>query len=441
MKPACPAARPGFSCVGRLCLCFVFLAPASLSALPRDRCVARADSLFWQCQFSDAIVGYDSCLAIDSTSVAALVGRAQAARYAGHERSECLSFLERALALDSTDAMANYVYGAAWLPWMSAHEPFPAEEERQRTLQAMRYLHQALAADGGIAHARTYLWVAYLSLNQPESAAAQVRALYDENYFPAPLLEFARNLLSGLPPNAILLTNGDNDTYPLTALQAALNFRTDVAVLNTSLLNTPWYLRYARDFLKVDFRMTDGEMNSLSPRVEKGEAAYVSDQVLARLWDLVAKGKIERPLYVAITCSERNRKVLAERLALEGLAYRCVPHPPLSGQNWRVLSTNVVQVYLVTPPANFDWPQCLSPVNRQSYPRVLANYIDIYLAAAQGWLERHDDARTRDYFWKAFRYAGRVDPARLGSVVQKWRRALPDDPDAREFEEKFPTEK
>ena len=53
--------------------------------------------------------------------------------------------------------------------------------------------------------------------------------------------DFAANLLEGLPPDAILFTNGDNDTYPLIYLQDVEGVRPDVQIVNRSLANTFWY--------------------------------------------------------------------------------------------------------------------------------------------------------------------------------------------------------
>lgn len=183
--------------------------------------------------------------------------------------------------------------------------------------------------------------------------------------------DFAYNMLQSVAPNAILFTNGDNDTFPLWYLQEVEGLRTDVRVANLSLLQTDWYIlqlknQRSRESAPVPMRLTDEQIRGIRPvewrpreislpvqglpeetlaqlgrpenlpdsmtwRLEGrrlGEdfyVLYVNDLVVLSILEAVAADNWERPVYFATTTASDAQLGLEPFLQNEGLANRIVP--------------------------------------------------------------------------------------------------------------------
>ncbi len=83
--------------------------------------------------------------------------------------------------------------------------------------------------------------VSLLCLGVPALMAQQNWDDHDRSHR-ATAVEMAANYLNSVGPGGMLVTHGDNDTFPLWYAQEVEGVRTDVRVVNTSLLGTDWYI-------------------------------------------------------------------------------------------------------------------------------------------------------------------------------------------------------
>ncbi|MEJ5307047.1 MAG: DUF2723 domain-containing protein [candidate division WOR-3 bacterium] len=166
--------------------------------------------------------------------------------------------------------------------------------------------------------------------------------------------EYAKNMLDTPRDNAVIFTNGDNDTYPLWFEQVVRNYRTldrknrkGVMVCNLSLLNTPWYIKQMKSF-GVPISFTDEEIDNLMPvRLPNGEVLYVRDLAIRNMMCTTSGIKCTKDIlysstqefktkvldnykadsieiYFSVTVSDDARMGYKQNSVLEGLAYRIV---------------------------------------------------------------------------------------------------------------------
>ncbi len=145
--------------------------------------------------------------------------------------------------------------------------------------------------------------------------------------------EYAWNILAGLDENAILFTNGDNDTFPIWYLQMVEKFRTDVTVVNLSLVNLPWYIKQIKyGDQSVAMRRSDAEIDALrhrlyeDPKTGERQLVMVKDYVLH---DIITTNLEEgnRPAFFAVTIPRENMERYFPNLQMEGMAYRLMDRP------------------------------------------------------------------------------------------------------------------
>ena len=100
------------------------------------------------------------------------------------------------------------------------------------------WISDAVKGKGGAAAAAA---VSVLCLCVPALMAAQNWDDHDRSNRRT-AVEMASNYLNSVGPDGILITHGDNDTFPLWYAQEVEDIRTDVRICNTSLLGTDWHI-------------------------------------------------------------------------------------------------------------------------------------------------------------------------------------------------------
>lgn len=154
---------------------------------------------------------------------------------------------------------------------------------------------------------------------------------FNNGGFSAGFMHYNYNVIAGLKKDAIIITVGDNDTYPIWALQAAHNVRTDVTAINTSLL-------LIKEYREKLFNELGVPPLGYDPNASSENNNKYKEQLIAHL----AKNTQNRPVYVALTASNQYIDAHKENLYLTGLGYE---YCKTTIDNIAVIKKNFEQVF------------------------------------------------------------------------------------------------
>ncbi|MCI0697179.1 hypothetical protein L0337_34890 [candidate division KSB1 bacterium] len=227
------------------------------------------------------------------------------------------------------------------------------------------------------------LIVHYETMGNEAKAKEFCERLYQSQYLATGLLEYNYNVLMSTEKNALLFTNGDNDTFPIWLLQRAKGIRPDVTVLNVHMIGEQNYLKRLLKTKNVEVdleKLPDKDVYRCIP--ELGKAIAAANPAV--------------PVYFALTLEGAHTKGLANNLYVTGLASR---YSSKRIDNLAMLRENVEANFRLDY-LKFDW-YSENHVSTPSIGETLnTNYVAPFMMLAEH-CEKIGEHKKAEY-WKNF---------------------------------------
>jgi len=270
--------------------------------------------------------------------------------------------------------------------------------------------------------------IAILALGIPSIGVASYWFINNRsrNYIP---FDYAYNILQSCDENAILYTNGDNDTFPLWFLQAVEKVRTDVKIVNLSLINTNWYIKQLKNNMGVHITLSDEQIDRLRPyphpltgglvRIQDIMVRHIFENanVVRSITQINADSAettfdFDPPIYFAVTVSNDNKKEYDNYLSMEGLVYKVTTEPLGRRVNAERMKHNIFDVY------RFTGLKDSTIYKDENSTKLLQNYTTGFITLAMEYQKANDTIQALNaidrmfkvipYEWRGTSFAGSI---------------------------------
>lgn len=299
-----------------------------------------------------------------------------------HQIDKAVSTAQKAVKIEPCHSFAHTV-----LAW--AYNPMYGSWDGANSDTTWHHLLKAVECDSMDGNIWIGVWVEAIRRGEIAMEKRALRLLIKTGFLTSPLLAYNQWMLRHLPENAILLTNGDWDTYPAVALQEVEHFRPDVVIVNLSLLNTTWYQRFLRDRYSLPLPFRNSELDSLSHFMnENGNLVLVASQIVRGWLNLYRKGSFPHPIAIAINVGNLDFALdTQDHLQLSGAFRLWLPHPTETLKDTATMRISLTEINPEDFAGSFVCSEDRSPVRITSSNRLVTNISAMYLQYTQALIE------------------------------------------------------